>query len=260
MNGIDVSIIIPAYNAAQHLQNRYNGIRNAMNKLNCTIEIVFINDGSTDNTVDVATDILRQAESDEIKVKFIHNDINIGTFEAEYSGVWAASGKYVFFQDADDPFNYLLLNELVNLRETISPKVHIAAPAKLLVDGTDSSYGFFTYLGDVKKTIREMIKNSRGMISRRSLFETQQMRIVYRDIRNILTKNNITTINCVQDSIVIVYMFGERIFEYVMETQNHYLYEVGNETNVTKDTDQREKDIPVLRAFCQEALDKLEAT
>ena len=87
-----ISCIIPAYNAADTI---VRAIESARGQTYPNVEIVVVNDGSTDATENVV--LCRYP--DVIYVK--HQD-NLGPPSARNSGVQAASGEYVAFLDADD--------------------------------------------------------------------------------------------------------------------------------------------------------------
>ena len=56
-----LTIISPAYNEAENLDELYSRILNATENLNLEIEIIYVNDGSNDNTIEV---INRQSKND----------------------------------------------------------------------------------------------------------------------------------------------------------------------------------------------------
>ncbi len=89
-----VSIIMPVYNAEKYLKNSLHSLLNQTYK---KLEIICVNDGSTDNSLDVLKMI---AQSDD-RVKIIDQE-NSGPAHARNVGLDAATGKYISFVDADD--------------------------------------------------------------------------------------------------------------------------------------------------------------
>ncbi len=87
-----ISIIIPVYNSASFLDDCIGSIRSQSYK---NIEIVAVNDGSTDNSAE----ILDALKADDFKV--IHQE-NGGVSAARNVGIKNATGEYVCFVDADD--------------------------------------------------------------------------------------------------------------------------------------------------------------
>lgn len=89
-----VSVIIPAYNAGKFLGET---VRSVLTQSYTDFEIVICDDGSTDNTAEVA-----QSFSDA-RVKYIRHT-NIGVSATRNNGAKNSSGKFLAFLDADDIF------------------------------------------------------------------------------------------------------------------------------------------------------------
>ena len=88
-----VSVIIPTYNRARLLPN---AIRSLLGQSYANIEIIVIDDGSTDNTKEV----LSQFEG---KFRYLESG-HKGTAHARNLGMKAATGKYIAFLDSDDTY------------------------------------------------------------------------------------------------------------------------------------------------------------
>ncbi len=110
MDKIKVSIIIPVYNVEKYLAKCLDSIINQTLK---DIEIICVNDGSTDNSLEILTDY---AISDSRVI--IINQKNAGLSAARNTGIDAATGEYIGFVDSDDwvdtNFYENLYNEAVN--------------------------------------------------------------------------------------------------------------------------------------------------
>lgn len=92
-----VSIIIPAYNIENYIGRC---IESCINQTVHEIEIIVINDGSTDNTLKQ----INKFKDDRI---IIIDQKNAGSMEARKSGLKIAEGEYILFVDGDD---YISLN------------------------------------------------------------------------------------------------------------------------------------------------------
>ena len=97
-------MIIPIYNSKKYLNHCLKSILNQTIK---EIEIICINDGSTDNSLELIQHII---ENDN-RVKII-NQINKGISEARNVGVKYAKGEFLFFMDSDDYLDNNCLFEL----------------------------------------------------------------------------------------------------------------------------------------------------
>jgi glycosyltransferase involved in cell wall biosynthesis len=84
----DISIIIPAFNEAQNIGSVVKRIR----ELYPDVEIIVINDGSTDNTAN---------EAKEAGAFVYNHPYNIGNGAAIKSGIRTATGETLVFMDAD---------------------------------------------------------------------------------------------------------------------------------------------------------------
>lgn len=89
-----VSVIIPCYNVETYLEQCLNSI---MNQTLHDIEIICVDDGSTDQTVE----ILNQLQSTDDRIKIVHQQ-NKGAGATRNLGLSIATGDYVSFLDADD--------------------------------------------------------------------------------------------------------------------------------------------------------------
>ena len=91
---IKVSVIIPVYNMAKWVGNAIEKVENQTLK---ELEIICIDDGSTDNTLEV----LQEYKKRYPNLRVIHQE-NTGSGLARNNGIMHASGEYVVFLDADD--------------------------------------------------------------------------------------------------------------------------------------------------------------
>jgi len=94
MEEIKVSVIIPVYNASEHLGQCLDSVLNQTLK---EIEVICVDDGSSDDSLAL---LQSYAEKDE-RVKVIHQE-NGGAGKARNTGLAVAKGKYLSFLDADD--------------------------------------------------------------------------------------------------------------------------------------------------------------
>lgn len=90
-----ISIVVPAYNKEPYIKQCMDSLVNQTLK---DIEIIVVDDASTDNTLQ----ILRDYEKKDSRVKIIAKALNGGLHMARKTAVKATSGDYVLFVDADD--------------------------------------------------------------------------------------------------------------------------------------------------------------
>ena len=98
MNDELISIVIPCYNAEAFLDDCLKAILNQTYK---NIELIIVNDGSTDNSEKIIDSYKDKFEKK--KIKFIKiNQQNQGQAVACYNGLKYVTGKYLYWQDTDD--------------------------------------------------------------------------------------------------------------------------------------------------------------
>lgn len=94
---MDISVIIPLYNEDESLPELHDWIVRVMNAHKFTYEIIFVNDGSTDRSWEVITELSRKNEH----VRGIKFRRNYGKSPALYCGFKEAQGDVVITMDAD---------------------------------------------------------------------------------------------------------------------------------------------------------------
>lgn len=118
-----VSVIIPAYNVAPYI---LEAIESVINQTYSNIEIIIINDGSTDGTLEAVSEL---PVSNRI-IKII-TQRNQGVSVARNTGIQSASGEYLMFLDGDD---WLESNCVSTLMSYMTNDVEIVKCAFKLID------------------------------------------------------------------------------------------------------------------------------
>jgi glycosyltransferase involved in cell wall biosynthesis len=95
---VDLSIIVPVYNEEDNVLPMYEAIRDAVAPIERTIELVFVDDGSRDRTVERLSALPRQGKPAVRIVKFRRN---YGQTQAMMAGIDVARGKVLVTMDGD---------------------------------------------------------------------------------------------------------------------------------------------------------------
>jgi hypothetical protein len=95
---IRVSIIVPMYNVEQYIPYCINSL---INQTYSNIEIILIDDCSTDNTIKIVRKFVEKYP--EI-IKLLRNNVNIGTYKSINKGIDISTGRYITIIGADDCF------------------------------------------------------------------------------------------------------------------------------------------------------------
>lgn len=98
---VKISVIVPVYNCEDYLEE---SIRSILNQTFNDIEVVCVDDGSTDNSLS----ILNKLSDDDSRLK-VHTQENQGASVARNNALKKVSGDYIYFFDADD---YLVADAL----------------------------------------------------------------------------------------------------------------------------------------------------
>lgn len=92
-----LSIIIPAYNAEKTIINALDSVYNQQNINDLAFEVIVINDGSTDNTFEVASNY-----SEKVNNLTVYSKENGGVSSARNYAIEKAIGEWIAFLDSDD--------------------------------------------------------------------------------------------------------------------------------------------------------------
>ena len=95
---MDISVVIPLLNEAESLPELYNWIKRVMDENNFSYEIIFISDGSTDESWDIIESLSQKAPEVVKGIKFRRN---YGKSPALHCGFQRALGDVIITMDAD---------------------------------------------------------------------------------------------------------------------------------------------------------------
>ena len=127
---IKVSIVVPVYNVAQYVSRC---IESLINQTLEDIEIIVVNDKSTDNSLEV----LNNYRSDK-RIRVINNERNLRTAQTRNIGLEQAHGEYVGFLDGDDYVDPDFYEKLYLLAKTNNADIAKGVTKMLNTDGTIS--------------------------------------------------------------------------------------------------------------------------
>ncbi len=130
-----VSIIIPVYNMGDMLEN---SVKSAAAQTYDNVEILLIDDGSKDDSLKVCERIAQR----DSRVKVFHQE-NKGSGPARNLGIENASGKYVYFFDADDAMEKNAIEILVKNLETEKCDMVVFGYRMLHPDGREEVYNAY---------------------------------------------------------------------------------------------------------------------
>jgi dolichyl-phosphate beta-glucosyltransferase len=116
-----LSVVIPAFNAARHIEDRLLFLSSALRRMELESEIIVVDDGSTDATWDIV---------ERAGVRGIRLETNSGKFAAIKAGVREMHGRCCIFTDSDVPFDPSVMRLMVEL--TVDKGFHVAVGDRTL--------------------------------------------------------------------------------------------------------------------------------
>ena len=109
-----ISLIIPCFNEEESLPLFYPEATSVLRQMNCDYELIFVNDGSRDRTLE----ILKELSEKDPHVIYLSFSRNFGKEAAMYAGFCNAGGDYVAVMDADLQDPPSLLPEMLEKLES----------------------------------------------------------------------------------------------------------------------------------------------
>lgn len=172
-----VSIIMPVFNAEQTLKKSLYSI---FNQTYTSIEILIVNDCSTDNSLAIARD-QKENNATPITLKIIQHEKNEGVAFARNTGLDNATGKYIYWVDADDWIEKNAIELFVKNAEEV--EADIVGCNWYLTFRQNERKMNQTSFNSPKEAITKMTSgvmrwNLWLFIARRSLYETHQIRFL----------------------------------------------------------------------------------
>ncbi|KAA6348478.1 Hyaluronan synthase [termite gut metagenome] len=126
-----ISVLMPVYNTGDYVREAINSI---LSQTFIDFELIIINDGSTDHSVEVIKSI------NDRRLVFIDHKENAGNYPRRNEGACIASGKYIAVMDSDD----------IAMPERLERQLAVMeADTTLLACGTN-----YTFIGGVEGVLR----------------------------------------------------------------------------------------------------------
>lgn len=139
-----VSVIIPVYNTEEYVEE---AVRCIVNQTLKEIEIIVINDGSTDNSLEVVTEI---AEKDPRLQVYCQE--NQGQSVARNIGISKAKGEYIYFMDSDDLLDLEALECCYN--KCVSEDLDfVFFDAEIICENEEFSFPFDYHRPEIKEKV-----------------------------------------------------------------------------------------------------------
>ncbi len=124
-----VSVVMPAFNACRYIER---SIQSAARQTCRSLEIIVVNDGSTDDTAKI---VAQMAVADP-RIRLLTTSNN-GVAAARNTGIQASSGRFVAFLDADDLWHQTKIEKQVNALDRLSAQWAAVYALHYVIDPND---------------------------------------------------------------------------------------------------------------------------
>lgn len=213
-----ISIIINVYNCEKYIEKCVQSVINQTYK---NIEIIIVNDGSTDNTLNLCK------KFDDERIKIINQE-NKGLSLSRNVGIENAKGKYLYFVDADDFIENDVIEYLYNLIKEHNVLISTC--------NTLDIYNYDFVVKNKKENIE--IVSDKEMI-RDILFSKNRAGVIWNKLIDRELFENIKFENRIINDVVVVYKILLLAKKIVVSNQIKYYYLRHKESITGKNRDER---------------------
>ena len=108
---MSISIIIPVYNEELNVESTYDNLLKAIKFVKLVnYEIIFINDGSTDNSLKIIKKIVKKSK----KILLINNFKNLGLSLSIFKSISCAKKKFIWWLPSDNNLDYKEISKIIS--------------------------------------------------------------------------------------------------------------------------------------------------
>ncbi|MFD2743231.1 MULTISPECIES: glycosyltransferase family 2 protein [Sphingobacterium] len=214
-----VTIITPIFNAEKTLSSCLKSLARLTYK---NLQFVFIDDCSSDNGIEIVNEFLSTRENDKLSILIQHQK-NQGVAAARNSGLDHASGKYVYYVDADDELETDTIRAAVNTAEHSESDI-VGFSWYLAFEKNKrpmNQPSFISAEDALQKLMNGTMRwNLWLFLVKRSLYEDHQIRFL-------------PGVNMGEDMMVMIKLFAVAKNVSFLD-QHYYLYRQSNSESLTK--------------------------
>ena len=220
----DISIIITIYNQAEFIHKSLRSVQNQSLK---NIEIIFIDDCSLDNSLE----IIKEYQKEDERIILISHDTNEGEIKSRTDGIRTAKGKYITIIDGDDALihkdilkNSLYIAQKANLDvvEFIS-RIYFRKHKPKNYDYASLNVTHILYQPELKEKFFQKIDKNRYYLMNRVIWAKLIKRKVFKQLLDYIGSEYVDDyINEAEDTLMAVGLFNFAKSYYVMKEVGYY--------------------------------------
>ena len=206
-----ISIIVPIYNSEKTLRRCLLSIKNQTYQ---NIEVILVNDGSVDNSVEICNEFVRE----DSRFTLI-NQKNMGAGGARNTGLKASKGSYIGFVDSDDLIDIRMFDIL--LKNLLEAKADISIiQLENIYNQENGSYSINNYEERKDKIIYSQFEALKNILDGKT-FGTHSVTKLFK--KDIFKNKNYPNSSFAEDSELMIDIFLE-INQVIYESTPLYFY------------------------------------
>ena len=240
-----ISIIIPVYNGEKYIERLMDNLLK-IDYPNLSLEVICINDCSTDNT----KELLQAYTSDTIQLVNLRK--NVGEIEARLEGIKRATTDHIYCLDADDMAFPKSITTMMRDLESCPSNTHLSNSCALMEEGKfTGSIWFHEFLKSPEKYIDSELANLCGKISLgNTIIKRKDLLSAYEVYHKLLKKAGKKRMEVAGDSLLLDIMVFNGYIEKIIPVYYAYRGYEHNTTTISQQIDKRVRDIPLQMAYC----------
>ena len=224
-----VTVIVPVFNSSEYLSSCLDSI---ISQTYPNLEIILINDGSTDSS----PKILQKYAKQDSRIQIINQD-NQGLSGARNSGLAIATGDYVTFVDSDDQITPHMVADLVHAVQSNHADISVCSFKELYPSGKTVGFSHHhpAQVFDTASALKAMLKEQGFMLSTTmKLFPTKYF------------KNLKFPVGKLHEDVGTTYKLFFKAHQIAFIPQEDYLYIHHQESIINQSFDDRKFDLITL--------------
>ncbi len=241
-----ISIIIPVYNGAEFIKQRFKELEAYKNK---EAEFIFVNDGSTDDS------LLMLSACDQIsgdpRVLITTYPENKGSLYARKFGVELAKYDNILMTDIDDPFSFSYLEGLQFDIDSKLPETMIPVPKQIFIDGKPNGqvWTLPQYKDPFQYIVGQFINHSGLVPINNTILKRGMLLAAMKEVRQLLQSIKVKRMDYGEDSLTANVMIQCKLVKHIIPSTVYSVpYTLDNQKSQSKDNKKRMRDLPVLIA------------
>ncbi len=235
MNKPIITIVVPVYNTAEYISRCLDSI---INQTYSFLEIICVNDGSTDNSVK----ILQEYSKKDSRIKIINQE-NQGLSSARNTGLKHATGKFITFVDSDDEITPSMVYDLLNAIKSTNSDISICSFVETFQNGKTKPFPHTT-----KQKTYSTVQAIRAMLKEENFNLTATMKLYKASI----VKNLTFPVGKLHEDVGFTYRAITKASKIVFTPNDDYIYHHHSNSIVSKFDSRKFDLIELTDKMCEE--------